>query len=231
MSRGAVQSFAAPRRSRASRAAPRASARTSRAYRQVRAGFGRDRPSFGRPGDHDNRELDTRLVSLDASRSAGAGDRGGGRLRPVGRPLPRGSCGPLRGPRELSGRGNRSAAPVGLYLRDTPDTHLSVEAWGHSRDGRGRASDSGRVSASDGGSIFDGADTQSFEVASVAAGYPRLYVAANNRQSSAPAVSSAEIATGRVLVVHIRRSASSLDRARRVRLRASRCRRSNCFHG
>ena len=76
-----------------------------------------------------HRELDTRLVSLDDGRSAGAGIEAeagyglwGGLFLGVVRPY----VGLASYPGEASIR-----RAVGLYLRDTPDTHLSVEAWGH----------------------------------------------------------------------------------------------------
>ena len=77
-------------------------------------------------------ELDTRLVSLEDGRSAGAGMEAevgyglwGGRLRGLVRPY----LGLTGYPGEASIR-----RAVGLSLRDTPATHLSVEAWEHSRD-------------------------------------------------------------------------------------------------
>ena len=76
-------------------------------------------------------DLDTRVRSLDAGRTAGAGleaEAGyglwGGPVLGMVRPY----VGLTRYPGEASIR-----RAVGLYLRDTPDTHLSVEAWDHSR--------------------------------------------------------------------------------------------------
>ena len=77
-------------------------------------------------------DLDTRLVSLDDGRSAGAGMEAevgyglwGGRFLGLVRPY----LGLTGYPGEASIR-----RAVGLYLRDTPATHLSVEFWGHSDD-------------------------------------------------------------------------------------------------
>ena len=86
----------------------------------------------GRDGRGVSVDLDTRVRSLDAGRTAGAGleaEAGyglwGGPFLGMVRPY----VGLTRYPGEASIR-----RAVGLYLRDTPDTHLSVEAWDHSRD-------------------------------------------------------------------------------------------------
>ena len=77
-------------------------------------------------------DLDTRVVSLDAGRSAGAGMQAeagyglwGGRVLGLVRPY----VGVSRYPGEATIR-----RAVGVYLRDTPLTHVSVEMWDHADD-------------------------------------------------------------------------------------------------
>ena len=86
----------------------------------------------GRGGRGVSLDLDTRLVSLDEGRTAGAGMEAevgyglwGGRLLGLVRPY----LGLTGYPGEASIR-----RAVGLYLRDTPATHVAVEVWGHSDD-------------------------------------------------------------------------------------------------
>ena len=86
----------------------------------------------GRGGRGVNVDLDTRVRSRDDGRPAGAGIEAeagyglwGGPVLGLIRPY----VGLTRYPGEASIR-----RAVGLYLRDTPNTHLSVEAWDYSRD-------------------------------------------------------------------------------------------------
>ena len=84
------------------------------------------------PGRGVSVDLDTRLVSLEDGGSAGAGMEAevgyglwGGRFLGLVRPY----VGLTSYPGEASIR-----RAVGVYLRDTPATHVSVELWDHSRD-------------------------------------------------------------------------------------------------
>ena len=86
----------------------------------------------GRGGRGVSLDLDTRLVSLDDGRTAGAGMEAevgyglwGGRFLGLVRPY----LGLTGYPGEASIR-----RAVGLYLRDTPATHVSVEVYEHSDD-------------------------------------------------------------------------------------------------
>ena len=86
----------------------------------------------GRHGRGFSVDLDTRVVSLDDGRSAAAGMEAevgyglwSGSLLGLVRPY----VGMTRYPGEASIR-----RAVGIYLRDTPATHVSVEVWEHSHD-------------------------------------------------------------------------------------------------
>ena len=86
----------------------------------------------GRGGRGVSLDLDTRLVSLDDGRTAGAGMEAevgyglwSGRLLGLVRPY----LGLTGYPGEASIR-----RAVGVYLRDTPATHVTVELWEHTLD-------------------------------------------------------------------------------------------------
>ena len=86
----------------------------------------------GRDGRGVSVDLDTRLVSLDDGRTAGAGmeaEVGYGLWSGAFLGLVRPYVGLTRYPGEASIR-----RAVGLYLRDTPATHVAVELWEHSDD-------------------------------------------------------------------------------------------------
>ena len=104
----------------------------------------------GRDGRGVSVDLDTRLVFLDEGRTAGAGMEAevgyglwSGRILGLVRPY----LGLTGYPGEASIR-----RAVGLYLRDTPATHVAGSSSGSTPTTPRRGSGCGRASASDGGS-------------------------------------------------------------------------------
>ena len=86
----------------------------------------------GRGGHGVSVDLDTRLVSLEDGRSAGAGmeaEVGYGLWSGAFLGLVRPYVGLTSYPGEASIR-----RAVGVYLRDTPATHVTVELWEHTLD-------------------------------------------------------------------------------------------------